>query len=227
MGVIPYYLNPWQRPLEEASNMVLPQSSTSMDIGLLHSHQYPTNQSLVSELPTFDNANEQLTAPILVPNLSPTLNRRYWKDLRKWPWDIYCLWVCHTSANVSILDQCSRLRCTPMMSGSNRPVSIRNILGVTVYYVSKLFRSLNISIYDEWHFKLRCCTLRIDNRIWKFRGCKGCEISENIVAFCEISKQLLLAGFGIPLAISTEARIQTSLILGLFFITRCCFSWKK
>ena len=57
--------------------MVLPQSSTSMDIGLLHSHQYPTNQSLVSELPTFDNATEQLTAPILVPNLSPTLNRRY------------------------------------------------------------------------------------------------------------------------------------------------------
>ena len=74
LGVIPYYLNPWQRPAEEAAMM--PQSSTSTDIGLLHAHQYPTSQSLVSDLPTFDSTNEQLTAPILVPNLSPT--RRYW-----------------------------------------------------------------------------------------------------------------------------------------------------
>ena len=58
----------------EAASGMVPQSST--DIGLLHAHQYPTNQSLVSELPTFDNAND-LTAPILVPNLSPTMNRRY------------------------------------------------------------------------------------------------------------------------------------------------------
>ena len=87
LGVIPYYLNPWQRPMEaEAASGMVPQSST--DIGLLHAHQYPTNQSLVSELPTFDNAND-LTAPILVPNLSPTMNRRYWiinYRLRDYDW---------------------------------------------------------------------------------------------------------------------------------------------
>lgn len=68
LGVIPYYLSPWHRggPVGQAD----PDLPTGSEFGLLHSHQYQTSQSLVSELPTFDANNDQLTTPILVPSMS-------------------------------------------------------------------------------------------------------------------------------------------------------------
>ena len=69
LGVIPYYLSPWHRSgPEEVMGGV--RISAGSDFGLLNSHQYQTSQSLVSDLPTFD-ANDQLTAPILVPMSPP------------------------------------------------------------------------------------------------------------------------------------------------------------
>ena len=91
LGAIPYYLSQWHRagPEEVAAAATAAASASGSDFGLLNSHQYPTSQSLVSDLPTFD-ASDQLTTPILVPmspphppptslNLSlPSNNRRYW-----------------------------------------------------------------------------------------------------------------------------------------------------
>lgn len=76
LGVIPYYLSPWHRG---GPDEIPAAAASGSDFGLLHSHQYQTSQSLVSELPTFD-ANDQLTTPILVPTMSSPTHQQQPND---------------------------------------------------------------------------------------------------------------------------------------------------